>query len=114
MTPLRGLSISAMRKNAIDVIIGRIKSTRVPLPTSLYPRRRLQAIAIASIRAHAPIGMRFSQAAWVYPYEFRTSFIPETTSAIAGVGCATAARDAVDHSSFCRTAVSASICPIRR
>ena len=45
---------------------------------------------VAPIKPHAAIGMRFHQAACVYPCEFNTSFIPQTTRATMGVGSATA------------------------
>ena len=66
-------------------------------------------MAIATIRAHAAIGIRFHQAACVYPCEFNTSFIPETASPITGVGCASAGTWTADHSSACSRAVSLSI-----
>ena len=41
--------------------------------------------------------MRFHHAAWVYPCEFNTSFMPETARAITGVGCAKAGACTADH-----------------
>ncbi len=41
--------------------------------------------------------MRFHHAAWVYPCEFNTSFMPETARATTGVGCATAGACTSDH-----------------
>ena len=38
-------------------------------------------MAIATISPHAAIGIRFHQAACVYPCEFNTSFMPETARA---------------------------------
>ncbi len=57
---------------------------------AVQPTNRLQHMAIAAIRAHAAPGMRFHQAACVYPCEFNTSFMPETARATIGVGCAVA------------------------
>jgi len=47
-------------------------------------------MAIATIRLHAAIGIRFHQAACVYPCEFSTSFMPETIIPTINVGCAAA------------------------
>ena len=52
---------------------------------------------MAIIRPHADGGMRFHHAAWVYPCEFSTSFMPATASAITGVGCAKAGASTADH-----------------
>ena len=61
------------------------------------------------ISPHAACGIRFHHAAWVYPCEFSTSFMPATASAITGVGCATAGALTADHSSVCSCAVLALI-----
>src|SRR5882762_1510792 len=52
---------------------------------------KLQLTAITAIIPQAATGIRFHQAACVYPCEFSTPFIPETTRATTGVGCASAA-----------------------
>ena len=54
-------------------------------------------MAIAIINPHADVGMRFHHAAWVYPCEFNTSFMPATARAIKGVGCAKAGDCTADH-----------------
>jgi len=92
MTPQWGLSMSAMRKNAIDAITGKTKSANMPVLRSRYPIRKLEKIAINPIRAHAATGMRFNHAACVNPCELKTSFIPEAARAATGVDCAIAAR----------------------
>jgi hypothetical protein len=104
MRPPRGLSMSAIRKNEIDTISVRTRNTTEPASVRwiLKPISRLQQRAIASIKAHAATGIRFHHAACVYPCEFNTSFMPETTSAAKGVGCEAAGRRTVDHSSIWR------------
>ena len=62
---------------------------------------------MAAIRAHAACGIRFHQAACVYPCEFSTSFIPTTATAEIGVGCAIAGPRTAAHSSFWSGAVCA-------
>src|SRR5258705_7421792 len=100
MTPPRGLSMSAMRENEMDKTSGRIRSRNASALASRarYPTNTLQQMAIATIRAHAAIGMRFHQAACVYPCEFNTSFMPDTAMATRGVGCAAAGAWTADHS----------------
>src|ERR1700722_6911031 len=106
--PLRGLSMSAMRKNEIDTISVMTRNTTnsAPLRRMQKPMRRLQQRAMANIRNHAEGGIRFHHAACVYPCEFNTSFIPETVNAVSGVGCKLADFSTVDHSSACSWAVS--------
>jgi len=65
--PQRGLSMSAMRRNAIETTSGRTRSKidfglsfLAPKPTS-----NLEQMAIATIKPHAAIGMRFHHAACV-------------------------------------------------
>jgi hypothetical protein len=62
ITPPRGLSMSAIKKNEIDMIIGKI-SRNILVRCSPYPKSKLQEIAINPINAHAAPGMRFHQAA---------------------------------------------------
>src|SRR5580698_8133857 len=109
MIPLRGLSMSAMRKNEIDTIrvITRNTMNSAPLRRMQKPIRRLQQRAMLSIRDHAEGGIRFHHAACVYPCEFNTSFIPETASAVRGDGCKLADLSTVVHNSACSWAVSA-------
>ena len=65
---------------------------------------------MATIRPQAAVGIRFHQAACVYPCEFSTSFMPETTRATTGVGFAAAGTRTADHSSACNCAVRALTC----
>jgi|SRR5689334_15870857 len=51
------------------------------LPSSAFAKP-----AIGIIQAHPSAGMRFNQAACVYPCELSTSFMPETASATTGLG----------------------------
>jgi hypothetical protein len=88
--------MSAIRKNAKEATTGTIKGTKTPPLCSRDPRSRLEKTAISSIMVHAALGIRFSQAAWVNPCEFRTSFMPETARAVTGVACAVAARTTDD------------------
>ena len=92
----------AIKANEIDTTSGRTRKQlafasprRAP-----YPTNRLQQIAIAVMRPQVAIGMRFNQAACVYPLEFKTSFMPVTTVVSTGVGCAAAGTRTVDHRSF--------------
>jgi len=61
------------------------------------------------ISAHAAVGMRFHHAAYVYPCEFNTSFMPEIARASTALGCVAAAGRTADHNSFCSSDVSALI-----
>src|SRR4029078_8847273 len=98
MKPPRGLSMSEIRKNAMDTATGTMRKMRRSVRRAPYPIRKLQQKEIATIRTHAAIGMRFHHAACVYPCEFSTSFMPETTRASGGVGCAAAPGSTEDHS----------------
>src|SRR5262245_30435762 len=62
ITPPRGLSMSAIKKNEIDMIIGKI-SRNTLVRCSPYPKSKLQEITIKPINAHAAPGIRFHQAA---------------------------------------------------
>ena len=86
MTPARELSMSAIRKNGIDTITGKMTRVAALLRFSLRPSSRLPAIAINSIRRQAAAGMWNREASSVWISEFRTSFIPVTASAVMGVG----------------------------
>src|SRR5271156_4468442 len=90
MSPPRGLSMSAISRNEIDTSKGRTSKRSECDLWAPYPANRLQNRAINSIRAQADGGMRFFQAASVYPCEFSTSFIPETARVVNGVGPAEA------------------------
>src|SRR5579872_4671490 len=107
MTPSRGLSMSEIRKNAMDTATGAIRNRGRFVRCATYPINKLQLMATAAISTHAAMGIRFHHAACVYPCEFNTSFIPETARATVGVICAPALGRAVDHNSFCNSAVSA-------
>ena len=109
MTPVRGLSISEIKKKAMDTAIGKIRNIRRPVRWAPYPISKLQQMAMTNINPQASIGMRFHHAACVYPCEFRTSFIPETARATIAVGCAAACVPTADHSALCSLAVSALI-----
>src|SRR4029077_19938983 len=98
MVPPRGLSMSEIRKNAMDTVAGTIRNIRRSVRCAPYPISKLQQTAMAAISAQAAIGMRFHHAACVYPCEFSTSFMPETTRARGGVGCAAAPGKTADHS----------------
>src|SRR5215469_1531624 len=106
MTPVRGLSISEIKKNATATAIGKIRNNRRSVLCAPYPISKLQQMAMTNINPQAAIGMRFHQAACVYPCEFRTSFIPETARATIAVGCAAASFPTADHNSLCSLAVS--------
>src|SRR5215472_2433144 len=101
MTPVRGLSMSEIKKNAMDTAIGKIRKIRRPVRWAPYPIRKLQQTAMTNINPQAGIGMRFHHAACVYPCEFRTSFIPETRRAKTAVGCILVPGLTADHNSFC-------------
>jgi hypothetical protein len=62
----------------------------------------LQKIEIMIKSAQAPIGIRFHQAACVYPWEFNTSFMPPRMKVAIGGGNATTDVEAADHISVCR------------
>ena len=89
----------AIKANEIDTTSGRTRRNMVFASPrrAPYPTNRLQQIAIAAISPQAASGMRFNQAAWVYPLEFKTSFMPVTAVVITGVGCASAGTRTVDH-----------------
>src|SRR5215469_18750732 len=97
MTPPRGLSISAIRKRDTERAIGRIKRTEALLLCSPKPTSMLQKTATKINSIHAAVGMRFHQLAWVYPWEFNTSFMPESTTAATGVGSAATGRLTLAH-----------------
>src|SRR5580658_4919123 len=103
MKPPRGLSMSAMRRNEMDTTRGSTNNRPDfgPAVCAPYPINRLQETAIDIIKVQAAVGMRFHHAACVYPWEFKTSFMPETARAITGDGCATAGFCTADHISFC-------------
>ncbi len=103
MMPGRGVSMSAISMNAMEVKRGRIRSNLVSnlTPRELYQTNRFLPTAIAIIRPHAAIGIRFHQEAWVYPCELNTSFMPETARATTGVGCTLAGSRTADHNSLC-------------
>ena len=65
MTPCRGLSMSAMKKNEMDSTIGRMTSNQGLEWRALYPVSVQEHIAIMNISSHAPSGMRFHQEACV-------------------------------------------------
>lgn len=71
--------------------------------------QQVAAMAMATISPQAEVGIRFHKAAWVYPCEFNTSFMPETTRATIGVGCAAAGTWTADHKSVCIWSVRALI-----
>jgi hypothetical protein len=67
-----------MRKKEIDAASGKITNKRILVRCAPYPISKLLATAIAVNNTQASSGMAFHQAAYVYPCEFRTSFMPET------------------------------------
>jgi hypothetical protein len=77
MAPRRGLSMSEIRKNAIDTAIGAIRNMRRSARCAPYPIRKLQQMAMATINAHAAIGSRFRRSARVYA----TCQIPQSSVA---------------------------------
>src|SRR5262249_14321018 len=80
---------------------GRITSSLGAQRFSPNPISKLANTAIAYISAQAPNGILFHHAACAYPSEFNTSFIPDTTSARIGVGCAFAVAEAAVQRSSC-------------
>src|ERR1017187_4484637 len=65
MNPLRGLSMSAMRRKDMETTSGSMKSMMPFALRAPYPTSTLQQTAMAIIKAHADDGIRFHHAAWV-------------------------------------------------
>ena len=82
MAPPRGLSVSEIKKNAIDTAIGAIRSMPRSVRCAPYPIRKLQQMAMATINAHAAIGSRFRRSAQVYA----TCQIPQSSVAATRFG----------------------------
>jgi hypothetical protein len=75
-----------MRKSETERKIGKIRRKNALFPGASYPIRRVQKIEIMIKSIHASIGIRFLQAASVYPWEFNTSFMPPRTKVAIGDG----------------------------
>src|SRR5580704_10278415 len=108
--------MSAIKKNEMDTTRG-VTTKRIGLDSirrEPYPINRLQQIPMAAIRAQAAVGIRFHQAACVYPCELSTSFIPESMSDASGFGCASAGPRTADHRFVCSCEVAALISCSRR
>ena len=88
MTPLSGLSKSAMTKNEIEAIRGRMKNRLILscLARKVKPNRKLHAMAMAIKSAHASPGMRVSHAAEALASAFITSFMPLIANIMSGPG----------------------------
>src|SRR5438477_11797150 len=97
MIPLRGLSISAIRKNEIAIATGNTESKREDFPCAWYSSRALQNVAVKSRRIEAAIVMRFGQAAAEYPSAFKTSFMPDIPSAEIALACVLVAGSTADQ-----------------
>ena len=68
MAPPRGLSMSEIKKNAMDTTIGTTSSVRQSASMCAVSLiNKLQLTAIAAIIPQAATGIRFHQAACVYP-----------------------------------------------
>ena len=61
--------MSAIRNSAIEMTSGRTSSTRGTLPLRFVPMptSNVAHVAIDTISSHAENGIRFDEAAWVYP-----------------------------------------------
>ena len=81
--------MSAIKKKEMDTTRGITKNKMglAFIRREPYPINRLQQMLMAAIRAQAGRGIRFHQAACVYPCEFSTSFIPERISEDNMLGC---------------------------
>ena len=106
MTPPCGLSRSAIKKKQIDADNGTIIKVSQSLRRDRNPMSQQQPIAMAAIRAHAAVGMRFSHAASVLRCEFTMSFMPVTNTPISGGGTAVMPERKTDQSSVCSCDVS--------
>src|SRR5579871_1481977 len=85
-TPPRGLSISAIRKNDTEAVIGTTRRSGELYRFAPKPSVKLAPKPTMTMSHHAGIGILSSHAATVASVELNTSFRPEATSAETGVG----------------------------
>jgi hypothetical protein len=93
--------MSAISMSAMDTTSGRTRRNRAPdfVLRQPKPTSKLPHMAIAVIKTQAANGIRFHQAACVYPCEFNTSFIPNIARTTMGGGCAPVGARTIDHNS---------------